>query len=161
MLQNSRVKAFTASELLRENHQRGQRVKLPPPPPLPPPPHTHTHRLGLNSNPNNLFEILFVMVFLVDILICLNILLTVLKISKSSLSGSILINLQPSSCSIAFSLFSHYFCHYVRFHQFLVQAYSHENMSQSYILKHYIAFAYFLFQMNSLFLLALIVILFK
>ena len=44
MLQNARVTAFIASELLREIQQG---VKLPPP-------HTHTHthreRLGLNLN---------------------------------------------------------------------------------------------------------------
>ena len=40
MLQNARVTAFTASELLREIQQG---VKLPPT-------HTHTHRLGLNLN---------------------------------------------------------------------------------------------------------------
>ena len=36
ILQNSRVTAFTVSELLRENQYEGE-VKLPPPP------HTHTH----------------------------------------------------------------------------------------------------------------------
>ena len=40
----------------------------------------------LNSNPNNLVEILFTRALLVDCLMCLNILLMVLKISKS-LSG--------------------------------------------------------------------------
>ena len=58
----------------------------------------------LNSNPNNLVEMLFIRVFLVDCLMCLNSLIA-LKISKSSLPGSIVINLQPSSCSIAFYLF--------------------------------------------------------
>ena len=46
----------------------------------------------LNFNPNNLVVIFFIKVFLVDCLMCLNILLIVLKISKSSLSGSIHIN---------------------------------------------------------------------
>ena len=58
-----------------------------------------------NSNANNLAEILFIRVFLFDFLKCLNIPLTVLKISRSSFSGSILINLKTSYCSIAFSLF--------------------------------------------------------
>ena len=46
MLQNSRVTAFTVSELLRENQQDGGRgggVKLPLPPQPPPP------RLGLKA----------------------------------------------------------------------------------------------------------------
>ena len=43
----------------------------------------------LNSNPYNLAEIFLISVFSVDCLICLNISLTALKISKSSLSGSI------------------------------------------------------------------------
>ena len=38
----------------------------------------------LNSNPNNLVEILLITVFLVDCLMCLNISLIVLKIPKSS-----------------------------------------------------------------------------
>ena len=44
MLQNSRVTAFTVSDLLRENQQDGGEggVKLPPPPPPPP-------RLGLKA----------------------------------------------------------------------------------------------------------------
>ena len=58
----------------------------------------------LNSNSNNLLEISFIRVFLVDCLMCLNILLAVLKISKPSLSESTLVNLQISSCSIAFFL---------------------------------------------------------
>ena len=60
----------------------------------------------VNYNPNNLVEVLFIRVFLVDCLMCLNISLIALKISKSSLSGSTLVNLQPSSCSITFCLFS-------------------------------------------------------
>ena len=47
----------------------------------------------------------YVRVFLVDCLMCPNISLTVLKISKSSLSVSILVNLQASYYSIAFYLF--------------------------------------------------------
>ena len=87
----------------------------------------------LNSNPNNRVEILFIRVFL-DCLMCLNISLTVLEISKSSLSRAILINLQPSSCSITFVFLflSQYFCLCVDLHQFLLGAYSHENTSQSY-----------------------------
>ena len=60
---------------------------------------------GLNHYRHNLVEILFIKAFLVDCLKCLNISLIALKISKSSLSVSILINLQPSSYSIAFCLF--------------------------------------------------------
>ena len=56
----------------------------------------------LNSNPNNLVEMLLASVLLVDCLMCLNISLIALKISMSSLSGLILINLQLSSCFIAF-----------------------------------------------------------
>ena len=48
---------------------------------------------NLKSNPN-LVKILLISVFFVDCLICLNISLIALKILKSSLSGSILINLQ-------------------------------------------------------------------
>ena len=46
MLQNAKVTAFTASELLREKQQR---CKITPPPPPPPHTHRHTHtpRLGL------------------------------------------------------------------------------------------------------------------
>ena len=113
----------------------------------------------LNLNPNNLTKILFIRAFLIDCLMCLNISMIVLKISKSSLSGSILINLQPSSCSVAFCI--QYFCRCIHFQKFLLQAYSHENISQSCNLKHYIVFAYFLLQINSLFLSALIVLLLK
>ena len=59
----------------------------------------------LNSNLNNLVEISFIRVFLADCLMCLNISLISLLIFKSSLSGSILINLQSSCCSIAFCFF--------------------------------------------------------
>ena len=59
------------------------------------------------------------------------------------------------------SLFrSKYFCRYVHFHQFLLRAFGHENISQSYNLEHFIVFVYFLLQMNSLFLLAVIVVFF-
>ena len=51
------------------------------------------------SNPKIAVELLLVRYLLVD---CL---LIVLKISKSSLSGSIVINLQPSSCFVAFCPF--------------------------------------------------------
>ena len=57
----------------------------------------------LNSNPNNIVEILFSRAFLVECLMCLDILLIALKIS--SLSGSVLTNLQSRSCFIAFYLF--------------------------------------------------------
>ena len=57
----------------------------------------------LNSNPNSLLEILLISVSVVGCLMCLNISLIALK--KSKYSGSILINLQPSSCSVAFCLF--------------------------------------------------------
>ena len=60
----------------------------------------------LNSKPNNRIEILFIRVLLTGCLMCLNIPLIVLKISNFSLSGSILINLKPSSRSIAFCLFN-------------------------------------------------------
>ena len=65
--------------------------------------------------------------------------LVILKISNFSWSGSILINLQPRSCSAAFIFLfgSQYFCCCVHFHQFLLRAYSHENISKSYDLKHY------------------------
>ena len=57
----------------------------------------------LNSNPNSLLEILLISVSVAGCLMCLNISLIALK--KSKYSGSILINLQPSSCSVAFCLF--------------------------------------------------------
>ena len=103
---------------------------------------------NLNSNPNNLVEVLFLLslfllkfywLFLVDCLMCMTISFIALKISKSSLPGSIPINLQKSSRSIAFCLFVFwlYYCHCDHFHQFLLWAYSHENTSQSCNLKHY------------------------
>ena len=69
---------------------------------------------------------------------CLNVSLIVLKISKSSLSGSILINLQSNSCSIAFCLliWQSIFLSLCLFSSFFFFAnYSHENSSQSYNLK--------------------------
>ena len=63
----------------------------------------------LSSNPNNIIEILFISVFLANwldyCLMYLNFSLIALKISKSSLSGIILINSKPSYCSIASGLF--------------------------------------------------------
>ena len=63
----------------------------------------------LNSNPNNSIKTLSVNDFLIssldDRLMYLNISLIALKISKSSLSGSVLMKSQPSSCFIAFCLF--------------------------------------------------------
>ena len=67
-------------------------------------------------------------------------LLIVLKISKSLLSETILTNLQPISCSFAFCLFvlwSIFPSRCVHFSQFVFRAYSHENISKSYNLKHY------------------------
>ena len=61
------------------------------------------------SSLNNLIEILFIKVFLVDSLICLNISLIALKISKSSLSGSILINLHPTYILVPLLFLSFYF----------------------------------------------------
>ena len=117
----------------------------------------------LNSNPSNLTEVLLVSVALVDLLTCLNISLIPLKISKSSLSGSITKNLKPSSCFIAACLFipSRYFCCYVNFHQFLLWAYINENTSQSHNLTHYIFLVYFFLQINELLLLALTVLLLR
>ena len=64
-------------------------------------------------------------------------------------------------CLFVFLFCSQYFCRCILFHQFLLRAFSHKNVSQSYKLKHYIALAYFLLQINSLFLLALTVLLLK
>ena len=52
-----------------------------------------------------------------------------------------------------------YFCHGAHFHQFLLGTYSHENISQSHNVKRYSASAYFLLQMNGIFLSAVIVLL--
>ena len=59
----------------------------------------------LNPNLNNLVETLFTRIFSVLCLMHLNISLIVLRISKSSLSGFIPKNFQPSPCSIDFCLF--------------------------------------------------------
>ena len=59
----------------------------------------------LKSNPKIAVELLLLRYLLVDCLMSLSISLIVLKISKSSLSGSIVINLQPSSCFVAFCPF--------------------------------------------------------
>ena len=116
-----------------------------------------------NSNCDNLVETLFFKGFLVDYLICQNFSWAALKTWKSFLSGLILINLQPSSCFIAFCLFISLsiFSLLCPLSSTLLQAYSHENTSQSYNLKHCLEFAYFLLQMNLLFLLSLNVILLK
>ena len=74
----------------------------------------------LNSNLNNLVEILLISALSVDCLMCLNISLIVFKMSKSSLPWSILISWQPSSCFIAFVFLIciQYSCHCLHFHQF-------------------------------------------
>ena len=59
----------------------------------------------LKCNPKFAVELLLVRYLLINCLMCLSISLIVLKISKSSLSGSIVINLQPSSCFVAFCPF--------------------------------------------------------
>ena len=76
----------------------------------------------LNSNPYNLAEIFLISVFSVDRLICQNISLTALKISKSSLSGSIY-NQVLVLLLFVFLFRSQYFFRCVHFHQFLLQAY--------------------------------------
>ena len=82
---------------------------------------------------------------------CLNLTLIALKVSNCFFSESIVIKSKQNFCSIAFVFLfcSQYFCCCAHFYQFLLQAYSHENTSQSYNLKHYIVFAYFLLQINS------------
>ena len=98
--------------------------------------------------------------FLVDCLMSQNISLVPLKISKSSLSWSISIQIFYKVVVLLLFLFwfgSQYFCRCVHLHQFLLRAYSHENISQSCNFKYYIVFACFLLQINSLFLSALIV----
>ena len=77
---------------------------------------------NLNSNPNNLVEVFFIRVFLIACLMCLNISLIVLKMSKSSLLWSILTNLQPNCFSVGFR--SQYWCRCVHFHWFLLRIYS-------------------------------------
>ena len=86
---------------------------------------------------------------------CLNVSLIVLKISKSFLPGSILINLQPSFCLIVFSLLISMSI-FLSVCPFLLRAYSHENVSQFYNLRHYTMFECFAHQMSSLFLLFLL-----
>ena len=115
----------------------------------------------LNSNPNNLCEILFFRVFLVNCFTCLNISLIALEISKSPSLGSITKNLNQVLVLLlfVFSFCSQYFCLCFNFHQVLLRVYSHENISKPYNLKHYIVFACFLLQINSLFLSVLIVLL--
>ena len=123
--------------------------------------------LILNSNPNNLIEILSIRLFLVDCLanwlydclMCLNISLITLKTWTHSLLGSIVINSQSGSCSIAFYLFisRSIFLSLWPFSSITITTYSHENINQSYNLTHYIMFACFLHQMIFLFLSALIV----
>ena len=82
---------------------------------------------------------------------CLNLSLIALKVSNCFLSESIVIKSKQNFFSIAFVFLfcSQYFCCCAHFYQFLLQAYSHENTSQSYNLKHYIVFVYFLLQINS------------
>ena len=109
----------------------------------------------LNFNPNSFVIILFIRVFLVDYLMCLNISLIVLKISMFSLSGSILMNMQLRSCPIAFCLFilqSIYLLlcpFFISFSSIVSFPYSHENTSQYRIdlnLKHYIVLHIFFFK---------------
>ena len=95
-------------------------------------------------NGSRIFLVTIMRAFLVDCLMYLNISLIALKILKP-LSGSILINLQPSSCSIAFCLFILYsiFLSLCPFSSISIASfYSHENTSQSYNLKN-IVFDYF------------------
>ena len=95
----------------------------------------------LNSNLNNLFESSsikdFSANFLVDFLMCLCISFILLKILKSSSSGLILINVQPSYFSNAFV--------------FVFQ-------DKFYTPRHCIEFAYFLLQMHPLLILILTVL---
>ena len=78
----------------------------------------------------------------------LDISLIALTALKFSLSGSILINLQPSFCPTAifffFFFFSQYFCHYDHY-QLLLQVYSYENVNKYYKPKHYFVFTPYLF----------------
>ena len=105
----------------------------------------------------------FLVNWLDDCLMWLNISLIALKTWKILLSWSILINLQPSLCSIAF--FCLYFLVSISvtlsiFITFFRKFYSHENINQFYNLKH-IEFVCFLLQINLLFLSALFVLLLK
>ena len=96
----------------------------------------------LNSNPNDLVEILFIGVFLVDFLMYLNISLMALKISKPSF---VKINSRKLTTNFFFCcFFPFYFCFH--FHQSLFRAYNHKIASQSYNLKSCIVFSYFLLQ---------------
>ena len=86
--------------------------------------------------------------------------ISVLKLWKSFLSGSVLITSQTNFIVLllfVFLLHGQYLCDYLHSKQFLLQVYCHENINQSYILKHYIVFACFILQVNSLFLSALII----
>ena len=102
----------------------------------------------VSSNPNNLVEILFIRAFLFHCLICLNILLTALKISKTSFSRSNLINLHQDLVRLVFVFLfrCQNFCCCVHFYQFLLKAYSHENITKSSNLQHYVVFLYFSFK---------------
>ena len=74
----------------------------------------------LNSNPNNDAKILFIRTFRFDCVMCLNISLIALKISDSSLSGSILTKLHQFlalssfyfvvNISVAVSIFINFCC---------------------------------------------------
>ena len=94
----------------------------------------------LHSNLNNLIEILFIRVFIVDRLVCLNISLIALKTSKSSLSVSILTSRFLFYCFLSFYFVANICC-CIHFHQFPLQVYSHENITESYTIKHYMVFA--------------------
>ena len=99
----------------------------------------------LNPNPSNLAKILFIKAFFscfmllsfYHCLMCLNISLMTLKISKSSLSRSTLINVEQTFFLLFFVFLfrSQYFCHCFHFHHFLLRVYSHKNTSQFYDLK--------------------------
>ena len=76
----------------------------------------------------------------------LNILLIPLEISDFSLSGSILINSQPSSVAFLSFLISYaIFLLLCLFLSVFLQIYSHENINQSDNLAHYILFDFFIF----------------
>ena len=104
----------------------------------------------LNSNPSNLVENLFIRVFLVDCIMCLNISLTVLKISNSSLSGLILIDLQSNFCSIAFCRFlsKSIFLSLRQLSSIFIASLQSEKHKSILLLKNYIVFVYFLLQIN-------------
>ena len=76
----------------------------------------------------------------------LSILLIPLKMSDFSLSGSILINSQPSSVAFLSFLISYaIFLLLCLFLSVFLQIYSHENINQSDNLAHYILFDFFIF----------------